>query len=158
VLSPHGIRGELKCRVITDFPKQRFKRAARVYVAGQPMTVKSARFQGANVLLGLEEIPDRTTAEELGQAEITVPRHEALTLKKGQFYWHQVLGLAVQNAHTGEAYGTIKDILETGANDVYVVSGDRGEILVPAIKDVVKLIDPEQGRMLIEPLPGMIRE
>ena len=66
-------------------------------------------------------------------------------------------GLQVQDATTGEALGTIVEILETGANDVYVVRADGvGELLIPAIKDVVKDIDPAQGRMLIEPLPGML--
>ena len=55
-----------------------------------------------------------------------------------------------------EILGNVTDIIETGANDVYVVRGERGEILVPAIKEVVKQIDPAVGRMLIEPLPGML--
>jgi 16S rRNA processing protein RimM len=68
-----------------------------------------------------------------------------------------VIGLEVIDDTSGEVLGTVADILETGANDVYVVHGPRGEILVPAIKSVVKLIDPQTGRMLIQPLPGLIR-
>jgi 16S rRNA processing protein RimM len=67
-----------------------------------------------------------------------------------------VIGLRVEDATTQELLGQVADILETGANDVYVVRGERGEILVPAIKDVVKEIDPAAGRMLIRPLPGML--
>ena len=79
-----------------------------------------------------------------------------MNLPKGQFFWHQVIGLRVEDAATHELLGEVVDIIETGANDVYLVRGQRGEILVPAIKDVVKQIDPSAGRMLIQPLPGML--
>jgi 16S rRNA processing protein RimM len=62
----------------------------------------------------------------------------------------------VEDFTSHEPLGEVTDIIETGANDVYIVRGQRGEILVPAIKDVVKQIDPEAGRMLIQPLPGML--
>jgi 16S rRNA processing protein RimM len=120
------------------------------------VTVKRARIQGNTVLLQLEEVSDRTDAEQLRNAEISIAKADAGSPPKGEFYWHQVIGLSVVHASTGETLGEVKDILETGANDVYVVHGNYGEILVPAIKDVVKLIDPSAGRMLIEPLPGLI--
>ncbi len=139
ILGAHGIKGELKVRVITDFPKRRFKRGAQVIISGKPYTVAAIRAQPPNALLRVEELTDRTGPP---------PR--------GQFYWHQVIGLSVEDVTTGQKLGTVTDILETGANDVYIVNGDKGEILVPAIKSVVKRIDPEAGRMLIEPLPGLL--
>ena len=62
----------------------------------------------------------------------------------------------VEDATSHEDLGQVADIIETGANDVYIVRGAKGEILVPAIKDVVKHIDPATGRMVIQPLPGML--
>jgi 16S rRNA processing protein RimM len=156
VLAPHGIRGELKCRVITDFPKQRFRRGNTVLIKGEPHVIQSARIQPTTVLLMLEDITDRDAADALRNADVEVPTHAAVALPRGQFYWHQVIGLRVEDVTTGEPLGEVSDILETGANDVYVVKGARGEILVPAIKDVVKQIDPTAGRMLIQPLPGML--
>src|SRR4029077_6393990 len=114
------------------------------------------RIQGATVLLKLEDINDRDVAETLRGADVEVPTDAAIKLPKGQFYWHQVIGLRVEDATSHEPFGEVADIIETGANDVYVVRGQRGEILGPAIKDVVKEIDPEAGRMLIQPLPGML--
>ena len=67
-----------------------------------------------------------------------------------------MIGLDVVDTTTGNVLGKVADIIETGANDVYLVHGPRGEILVPAIKSVIKQIDPENGRMLIEPLPGLL--
>jgi 16S rRNA processing protein RimM len=157
VLAPHGVRGELKCRLITDFP-ERFRPGMQVVVGPglQPDTIRSARVQPPIVYLRLANVPDRTAAERLRGAEILVRREEAVRLAKGQFYWHEVLGLRVEDATSGRELGRVTDILETGANDVYVVHGQHGEILVPAIKAVVKLIDPPAGRMLIAPLPGML--
>jgi 16S rRNA processing protein RimM len=143
-------------RVVTDFPKRRFKRGARVVISGQPYTVMAIRAQPPNALLRLEGLTDRTHAEKLRGLDVEVPREDAGPPPRGQFYWHQVIGLTVEDATSGEKLGTVTDILETGANDVYIVKGDRGEILVPAIKSVVKKIDLEAGRMLIEPLPGLL--
>jgi 16S rRNA processing protein RimM len=156
VLAPHGIRGELKCRVITDFPRQRFRRGNTVLIDGESHVIQGARLQGRFVLLKLEDVADRDTAETLRNKDVQIRAEDAVALPRGQFYWHQVIGLRVEDASTHQPVGTVADILETGANDVYVVRGERGEILVPAIKDVVKEIDPAAGRMLIEPLPGML--
>ena len=156
MLAAHGIRGELKCRVVTDFPKQRFKRHSEVFLKGQAHTVESARLQGQVALLKLSGIDTRDEAETWRGTDVEVPSQAVLKLPRGQFYWHQVIGLRVEDATTHQAIGQVADILETGANDVYIVRGERGEILIPAIKDVVKRIDPEAGHMLIEPLPGML--
>jgi 16S rRNA processing protein RimM len=157
VLAAHGVRGELKCRIITDFPRQRFKRGNTVVIRGKAHQVQAARIQGGTVLLKVETITDREQAQALRGAEVEVATDQAGTLPRGQFYWHQVIGLEVEDATTHQCLGTVADIIETGANDVYVVkTPTRQELLVPAIKDVVKLIDPTTGKMLIEPLPGML--
>ena len=155
-MGAHGIRGELKCRVVTDFPARRFRRGNIVFIRDDEHVIQSARVQGDVVLLKLEDIADRDVAETFRNTEILIRTKDAVALPKGQFYWHQVIGLRVEDATTQELLGEITDILETGANDVYVVKSARGEILVPAIKDVVKEIDPAAGRMLIQPLPGML--
>jgi 16S rRNA processing protein RimM len=156
VLGAHGIRGELKCRIVTDFPARRFRRGKTVVIGGNDHVIESARVQGMTVLLKLEDIADRDTAAALRNHEIQIRAEDAVALPKGQYFWHQVIGLQVEDATTHESLGEVTDILETGANDVYVVRGGRGEILVPAIKDVIKKIDPDAGRMLIQPLPGLL--
>ena len=157
ILAPHGIRGEIKCRIVTDFPEQRFKRGSSLLIDNIGHTVRSARIQGQTVLLKLADIPDRTAAETLRGKEVSIRREDAVKLPEGQFYWHQVIGLTVIDSTTQETLGTVRDIIETGANDVYVVRPPVGkEILVPAIKDVILDIDPEAGRILIQPLAGML--
>ena len=117
--------------------------------------IRAARLDQGHVFLKLEGVTDREAAQALRGTELLIPQAEAVTLPEGEFFWHEVIGLRVDDA-AGDTLGTVTDIIETGANHVYVVRGDRGEILVPAIKDVVKLIDPPGGKMVIEPLPGML--
>jgi 16S rRNA processing protein RimM len=156
VLGAHGIRGELKCRIVTDFPARRFRRGHTVVIDGVSHTIQAARVQGMTVLLKLEDVADRDAAAAFRNKEVQIRAEDAVALPKGQFFWHQVIGLRVEDASTHESLGEVTDILETGANDVYVIRGVRGEILVPAIKDVVKKIDPAAGLMLIEPIPGLL--
>jgi 16S rRNA processing protein RimM len=124
-------------------------------IRGERHVVEGARIQGTTVLLKLEDVADREAADVLRNADIEVPTQEAVPLRRGQFYWHEVIGPTVEDATTHETLGEVTDIIETGANDVYVVRGSRGEILLPAIKDVVKRIDPAAGRMLVQLLPGL---
>jgi 16S rRNA processing protein RimM len=157
VLAPHAIHGELKCRIVTDFPKQRFKRGNVVIINGEEHIVQAGRIQGQIVLLKLAEVTDRDAAETLRGKDVLIRREDAVQLPKGQFFWHEVIGLTVIDSTTDQPLGRVAEILETGANDVYIVKSAVGkEILVPAIKDVVKSIEPDTGRMLIVPLPGMI--
>lgn len=147
----------MKCRIVTDFPKQRFKRGNAVIIDGQRHEVQSARIQGNVVLLRVSDIADRTMAETLRGKDVLIRQEDAVKLPKGEFYWHEVIGLTVIEAATEIELGTVTDILETGANDVYVVRTPQGkELLVPAIKDVIQAIEPGVGRILITPLAGML--
>ena len=118
-------------------------------------TVRSARVRADVLYLRLRDLDDRTAAEALRGRDVLVARADAVPLPEGQFYWDQVIGLRVEDT-AGRPLGSVADILETGANDVYVVHGPLGEVLVPAIKDVVQRIDPAAGRMVVDPLPGML--
>ena len=106
------------------------------------------------VILGLEEITDLDAAEAIRGWLVQVPESEAWKLPRGRYYWHQIVGLRVVTTE-GEALGTVSEILETGANDVYVVKGDGGERLIPAIKQVVKQIAPERGEIVVALIPGL---
>jgi 16S rRNA processing protein RimM len=161
VLAPHGVRGELKCAVLTDFPR-RFASTARIYLttggsqgtARHEFAVQRARLQGHFVLLKLDGLDTRDAAERWRNALVEVPGQERVRLPRGHYYWQDIIGLTVRT-EAGEPLGRVREILETGANDVYVVDTAAGELLVPAIKDVVKRIDPEQGEMVVELLEGM---
>jgi 16S rRNA processing protein RimM len=172
VLRAHGTVGELACEIVTDYP-QRFRRTKRVFLtppagpgrgeplAGavpQPFSVIRARVAPhrghAEVILHLDGVADRDDAEKLRGWLVQVPESEAWKLPRGQFYWHQIVGLRVVTTE-GEEIGTVAEILETGANDVYVVKAPGGERLIPAVKQIVKKIAPERGEIVVALLPGM---
>lgn len=165
VVRAHGTAGELACEIVTEFP-QRFRGTRTLHLARPGRSAESPREHrverartaprsgGAQLLLKLAGIDDRQSAEGLRGALVQVPEREAWKLPKGRFYRHHVIGLRAVTVD-GSPLGQVADILETGANDVYVIRGDGGERLLPAIKDVVKEIAPERGEMVVELLPGL---
>jgi len=104
-------------------------------------------------LLRLSDVADRTAAEALREGVLLVKESELPPLPEGEYYIHDLLGLQVSTV-AGRQLGPITDVLETGANDVYVTAGG----LIPAIAQVVKKVDLAAGTMLIDPLPGMLDE
>ncbi len=155
VLGSHGLRGELSCLILTEFP-QRFRKTRQVFFGDPPVrySVKRARLRGTIVLLSLEGVESVEAAVAMRGLEVLVAREEAVKLPAGRFYWHEVIGLEVRDEE-GRTLGVVADILETGANDVYVVRTPNGELLLPAIQEVVRLIDPPSGTMTVRLLPGM---
>ena len=158
VTSPHGVRGELKVYPTTEEP-ERFQRLERVRVCRrdreEERKVVSVRFQNAMVLLRLEGVDSRDVAEQYRKAELYVDRAEALPLEEGEYYVADLISLTV--TEEGEVLGTLKDVLFTGANDVYLVERpDGGELLIPAIKECIRDVDLEAGRMEVHLLPGLL--
>jgi 16S rRNA processing protein RimM len=151
ISAPFGIRGELKVLPLTDFPA-RFRPGQRLWLQGEPRRIERSRWDKNDVVLKLEGIDTRTQAEGLRGEVLMLP--EAATLESGRYYLHDIIGLRVEDA-AGETLGKVADVLSTGANDVYVVRGDRGELLLPAIDDVVKEVDLTGGRLVVEILEGL---
>lgn len=151
-----GVQGEVKVDLTTDFP-DRFNRLDAIYVGTEHrmMHVRQARRHHGRVILALHEVEDRDAAAALQGAPLFVPRAEAVPLPEGHYYHDQILGLRVETT-TGQPLGTVVEVLVTGSNDVYVVKGAAGEVLIPALKDIVQSIDLAAGTMLIEPVEGLL--
>lgn len=149
VVAPRGLRGELKIAIETDDP-ERFGLLGEVYLGDGLVRfeVKRARLHGGQALLQLGGIESRTAAEQWRNAYVYVPLEEALPLSEGEYYYHQIEGLTVITVG-GEVLGRVTEVLPTGANEVYVVQGDEGEILLPALKDVIIRIDLDAGTMVV---------
>ncbi len=157
VLRPHGIRGEVRAEILTDYP-ERIAELERLYVGEtyHPRAVRGLRFHKGAMLLSLEGCDDRNAAEALRGEYLYVALEDAVPLEEGEYYLHQLEGMEVFTEE-GEALGTIVEVLSVpGANDVYVVHGLRGEVLIPAIREVVKTLDIESSRMVIRPLPSLL--
>ncbi len=155
VVGARGVRGEMKVRVETEAP-ERFLSLRVVHLGGHraQFAVERARLFQGQALLQLAGIATREAVEGWVGALVQVPIAQALPLESEQYYYHQIEGLRVVTVD-GEELGHVKEVLPTGANDVYVVASDREEILLPAIKDVIVRIDLEQGLMVVRLLDGL---
>ena len=152
--APWAGRGAVKV-VPLAASRELFSPGRSVTVSGQRRVIASARWQKGMVYLRLSGIDDSDAAGELRGQLLAIPESDLQPLPKGHYYRFQLIGLAVISTD-GEELGRVTDVLSTGANDVYVVHGDRGEVLLPATDEVVREIDLETGRMLIEALPGLL--
>ena len=154
ILSPWGIKGKLKVEVVTDFP-QRFNPWSKVYVNRQPMTIASTNWHKGKAIIKLNTIDSIEDAQRLQGRFIEIPYSQVYPLPEGQYYHFQLIGLEVWTTQ-GERLGTITEILTAESNDNYVVHGAKGEILIPAIEDIVKSIDLNQGHVIIEAINGLL--
>ena len=147
--APHGIHGELRIQPLTDFV-DRFEGLGEVMVGDELLHVESVKYHGQSILLKFREYPVREEAMKLTGRLLTVDRSEAAPLSEGEFYTFDIIGLSVFDLR-GNKMGVVENVLRTGSNDVYAVRSEEGrEILVPALKKVVKEIDLPGGRMLVE--------
>ncbi len=155
IRGPHGIRGELKVSTLTDFP-ERFEAGSDLWANGARYRVSGVRPHRGGLLVELEGIEVREQAEALSGALFEVPEQELASLADGQHFRFQIIGMEVVDGE-GHALGRVSDVLDTGANDVYIARNDEGDLLIPAIDSVVKEIDHEAGRIVVELLEGLER-
>ncbi len=155
VLKPWGYRGEMKLEILTDFP-ERFASLRTVYLGddAKPFSVERARLHGNAALLKLAGLDTPEAVAAYRDQLVHVALADAVPLPAGKVYLYQLVGLRVSTL-SGEPLGTITEVLETGANNVYVVNDGARELLLPAIPDVVKEIDLARGEMLVALLPGL---
>lgn len=163
ILRPHGVRGELRVRVLTEYP-DRLPELKRVYLGATPFdpkptpyTITNVRFDRQYALMTLKEVDDRDAADRLRGLSLMVAIEDAVPLEEGEVYLFQLIGMRVVIEATGEDIGEIIDIAETGGNDNYIVKSEAlGEFAIPAIPQVVLRIDTEGQRVLIQPMDGLL--
>lgn len=157
ILKPFGFRGEVKIKTITDFPKRLVKHKT-IYIGAPPRAfqVERARFHADYVLMKFVGYDTDTSVAKLRGALVQIPADQAAPLKKNQYYHHQIVGLRIVTVE-GQDIGAVREILETGANDVYLVhTADGKEILLPAIQSVIKKIDLAAKTITVELMPGLM--
>lgn len=155
-----GVRGELRVAPESDHP-ERLQSLAQMQVfvhqhgIREPYRVLHIEQQRALWYVRLEGMQTREQAQALVGGELQIPRSRVLPLPAGEFYIFQIIGLQVETEN-GEILGRVEEVLQPGANDVYVVRDSTGrELLVPAIRQVVLEVDLAGQRMIIRPLPGL---
>ena len=159
VVAPFGIHGEIKVLSLTDIPN-RFAELEAIYLGSDHIrhTIKSVRpYKGDMVVMKLAGIEDANTAETARNFDLSIPLSQLAPLPPDSYYQHDIIGLEVATID-GQNVGKIVDIMVTGSNDVYIIEGKTSgrEILIPAIKDVIKQVDLIRKLMYIEPLEGLL--
>ena len=158
IANTHGVRGEVKVFPTTQEP-ERFKKLKDVILdTGKEkvdLEVKSVRFFKNLVIVKFKGIDNINDIEKYKGKSLYVTREHAVKLKKDEYFIADLIGMRAVTEE-GEELGTIKDVLQTGANDVYIIKKDgEDELLVPAIKDCVQNVDIEGGVMTLHLLEGL---
>lgn len=154
VIAPHGVKGLVKVAPCTDYPERLLAQTTwrlRTVAGVTEYRVAGLDEYRGGWLVKFAGIDDRDGADGLRGAEVVVDEADLPPLPAGEYYWHQLLGLRVVTT-AGAPVGTIKEILRTGSNEVYVTEGP----LIPAIDQVIERVDLTAGEVVIRPLPGLL--
>jgi 16S rRNA processing protein RimM len=158
ISSTHGVRGEVKVFPTTDDVK-RFKKLKQVILdTGKEqltLEITQVKFFKQMVILKFKEFDTLNDVERFRGKSLYVTRENAVKLQKGEYFIADMLGIRVVSTE-GEELGTLVDVLQTGANDVYVVEKEGNpQLLLPAIKECIREVDMEQGLMTVYLMPGL---
>lgn len=158
ITSTHGIKGEVKVFPTTD-DNNRFRKLKECYIEYKnemlPVEVLGCKFFKNMVILKFKEIDNINDVEKYKQCKLFVDRAHAVKLEKDEYFVTDLIGISVYKKD-GSLLGTLTEIIPTGANDVYVVTGeDKREWLLPAIKECILNVDMENRKMTIRLMRGM---
>ena len=158
ITSTHGVRGEVKVYPTTDDPR-RFRRLKEVVLdTGREkinLEIEGVKFFKQFVILKFKGLDNINDIEKYRQKSLYVTRKNAVRLQRDEYFIADLIGLKVQD-EDGTELGTVKDVIETGANDVYVVSKDGAkDLLIPAIHACIQNVDVAAGQMEVHLLPGL---
>lgn len=159
ISSTHGVRGEVKVFPTTD-DATRFKKLKQVYLdTGKEqmlLEIQGVKFFKQFVILKFKGIDNINDIEKYKGRSLFVERKDAVPLEEDEYYIADMIGMSVYT-EDGAKFGILKDVMETGANDVYIIDSDEhGQVLVPAIKQCILTVDVEADRMVIHLMDGLI--
>ena len=159
ISSTHGVRGEVKIYPTTDEP-ERFEELESVLLDTESgrrrLEIEHVKYFKNQVILKFRGYDNINDIERYKGKDLLIPREDALPLGENENYIGDLIGMAVVTDE-GKTLGELKDVLETGANDVYVVeTPGKKEILLPAIRDCILEVDVEEKRMLVHVLEGLL--
>lgn len=162
IVNTHGISGEVRVISKTDFADERYEPGNTLYIFKEDsikpleVVVDKHRVHKNFDLLTFKGMGSIQDVEQFKGALIKVDENQLFDLDEGEYYFHEIIGCCVQ-LEEGEEIGTIREILATGANDVWVVQRKVGkDLLIPYIDDIVKEIDIEAKKIMISPMEGLL--
>ena len=162
ISKPHGVKGEIRIEYFNPEEPHMFSHYQTIFLQGDekslhPYRLLTVRPHKKFILAQLEGIQSRAEAEQLRGKVVLIDPAELPPLKEDEYYWQDILGMRVVSEQ-GEDVGTIKEIVPTGSNDVYVVQRGTQEFLIPATQDAIMSIDIKGRTMVIRPLEGLLQQ
>ncbi|WP_312698831.1 ribosome maturation factor RimM [Sedimentibacter sp.] len=156
IVNTHGIKGYLKCVPLTD-DMERFEELKYIYTEkdNKKRRLRDVWYRNNIVYILLEDINDMSTAETFRDSYISILEDQLRELPEDSYYIFDLEDMEVYS-EDGEYLGKIKEIYQTGANDVYEITNENKSFLIPAVKDVVKKVDVENKRMVINVIEGLL--
>lgn len=160
ITSTHGIRGEVKVFPTTD-DAQYFRELKKVYLdTGKeqiPLEIEHVKFFKQFAILKFKGINNINDIEKYKGKSLMIDREDASPLGEDEYYIGDMIGMDVYTDDPAEHFGVLRDVLETGANDVYIIDSNRhGEVLVPAIRQCILRVDTEKNEMHIHLMEGLL--
>ena len=159
ITTTHGVRGEAKVYPTTDEPERFLELDYVLLDTGRELRkleIKNVKFFKNLVILKFKGVDNINDIEKYKGRDLWIPREEGQELEEDEYYIADLLGMSVV-LEDGQEFGTLKDVMETGANDVYIIdSAEHGEVLLPAIKECILDVDLEKNVMTIHLMKGLV--
>lgn len=159
IVGTRGLNGELKVEPYTDFPED-FYEIKNIFldIESEPLDIKNIRVHKSQVLMLLTNVQNRTQAEFM-RGKLLYAFKKDIPLDEDRFFIEELKGCLVEDVNSNEIYGKVKDIFNTGANDIYSIVDEEGkEYLLPIIEGTVKEINLEAEKIMINPIKGVFHE
>ncbi len=156
IVNTHGIKGDLKVIPLTN-DKARYEVLHDVFIEGEneKFIIEKVWYKKDSVMVKLKGYDNINDVIKFKDRFLLIEEKDAIDLPADTFFIFQIIGLKVYTVDN-KAIGEVVDVLQPGANDVYVISNNGKELLIPAIKEVVKKVDLEENKLIIDPIEGMI--
>ena len=159
ISSTHGVRGEVKVFPTTD-DVTRFRQLKKVYLdTGRemlPLEIQNVKFFKQFAILKFKGIDNINDIEKYRGKSLMIDREDAVDLDEDEYFIADMIGMKVYT-EDGSEFGTLKDVMETGANDVYIIDSlEHGEVLIPAIRECILDVDMDEERMAIHLMEGLV--
>lgn len=159
ISSTHGVRGEVKVFPTTD-DVTRFRQLKKVYLdTGRemlPLEIQNVKFFKQFAILKFKGIDNINDIEKYRGKSLMIDREDAVDLDEDEYFIADMIGMKVYT-EDGSEFGTLKDVMETGANDVYIIDSlEHGEVLIPAIRECILDVDMDEDRMTIHLMEGLV--
>ena len=156
-----GNKGEVRVFPLTDDP-ERFKLLEEVFLTGdllpfgpKKMIIESLYIHKQFVVIKFEGVEDIESAEELKNCFIQIPEEEVMELPEDNYYIYNIIGILAYTS-SGRKLGKLKEVLQTGGTDIFVIAGEEKEYLIPATREIITELNEKEEYLVVDPIPGLL--